>query len=71
MLLLLKGSTSGFSRGRGSAGTHGDLTCRAMRITVVILAIADVAANTLDMLLVRRAAAVSGTFFHGNSLPYL
>jgi len=69
VLLLLEGRAGSICRGCSGAGTDGNLTCRAVRIAVMILTVTDIAANALDMLLVR-GAAVRGTFFHLNLLPY-
>ena len=69
VLLLLEGRACSICRGCSRAGTDGNLTCRAVRIAVMVLTVTDIAANALDMLLVR-GAAVRGTFFHLNLLPY-
>ena len=75
VLLLLKGCTCRIRGGHSRAGANCDLTRGAMRIAIVILAIANIAADTLNVLLVRpailRGAAVGGMIIHGNSLPYL
>ena len=52
VLLLLEGRACSICRGCSSAGTDGNLTCRAVRIAVMVLTVTDIAANALNMLLV-------------------
>ena len=69
VLLLLEGRAGSICRGCSGAGTDGNLTCRAVSVAIVVFTVTDIAANALDMLLLR-GAAVRGTFFHLNLLPY-
>jgi len=48
--LLLEGNANRVCAGCGIAGTYCDLFCRAIRLTVVMNAILDIALDPLDML---------------------
>ena len=74
-LLLLEGGADGVCRRLGRAGANRDLICGAVRVAIVIFAIADIAANALDVLLITANAAIAAAVhrilgFHKIRLPF-
>ena len=67
----LKGRASGFTAVRSAGGTNEDLLCGTVGIAVVILAILNVADDTLNVLLVGLAAAAVLVHFVHFSSPFL
>ena len=67
----LKGRASGFTAVRSAGGTNEDLLCGTVGIAVVILAVLNVADDTLNVLLVGLAAAAVLVHFVHFSSPFL
>ena len=61
LLSFLEGSADGFRAACGTAGTYCNLICCAISVAIVVYAILNVAANSLDMLL--RAALLGRSAF--------